>query len=118
MWVQIPPNDPWTVYSGWQFGNVSRLDLRAWKRDEIQPESLDAGAESGYSFTAGWTTPILVSHFDSTTIYLGENPLLRPRQHRQTWAWGGPALARRPGHTPRPSGAHSAYPAACSDTAG
>ena len=43
MWVQIPPNDPWTVYSGWQFGNVSRLDLRSWKRDDIQPESLDAG---------------------------------------------------------------------------
>ena len=28
MWVQIPAGDPWTVYSGWQFGNVSRFDLR------------------------------------------------------------------------------------------
>src|SRR5436309_1080389 len=47
MWVQIPANDPYTVYSGWQFGHVSRLDLRTWKRDDITPLALDAGQESG-----------------------------------------------------------------------
>src|SRR3989442_7604739 len=83
MWVQIPPSDRWTIYSGWQFGNVSRLDLRTWKRDDIQPESLDAGAESGYSFTWGWTTPILISHFDSTTVYLGGKRLVPRPPHRQ-----------------------------------
>src|SRR5260370_28964810 len=103
MWVQIPPNDPWTVYSGWQFGNVSRLDLRAWKRDEIQPESLDAGAESGYSFTWGWTTPILISHFDSTTVYLGGNPPFPPRPHRQELGTRRPDLTAPtpPGPSPR-----------------
>ncbi len=109
MWVQIPPNDPWTVYSGWQFGNVSRLDLRAWKRDEIQPESLDAGAESGYSFTWGWTTPILISHFDSTTIYLGGNRLFRLRQHGQDWEALGPDMTRTPRQTPSPEVGHTSY---------
>src|SRR5260370_6707507 len=103
MWVQIPPNDPWTVYSGWQFGNVSRLDLRAWKRDEIQPESLDAGAKSGYSFTWGWTTPILISHFDSTTIYLGGNRPVRPRQHGPNPGAPRPHHTPAPRHTPRPA---------------
>ena len=32
MWVQVPPHDPLTVYSGWQYGNVSKLDLRTWER--------------------------------------------------------------------------------------
>jgi len=69
MWVQMPPHDPWTVYSGWQFGNFSRLDLRTWKQDPIQPLSLDAGHDSGYEYNWGWTTPLLISQFDSTTIY-------------------------------------------------
>src|SRR5207247_316145 len=37
MWVQIPANDPFTVYSGWQYGHLSRLDLRTWKRDDLPP---------------------------------------------------------------------------------
>ena len=109
MWVQVPPNDPWTVYSGWQFGNVSRLDLRTFKRDEIQPESLDAGTESGYSFTWGWTTPILISHFDSTTVYLGGNRLFRLRQHGQDWEALGPDMTRTPRQRPAPEVGHTSY---------
>src|SRR5213593_3329653 len=66
MWVQIPANDPFTVYSGWQYGHLSRLDLRTWKRDDITPLALDAGQGSGYPLTWGWTTPILVSQHDPT----------------------------------------------------
>src|SRR6266581_2076720 len=47
MWVQIPANDPLTVYSGWQYGHLSRLDLKTWKRDDITPLALDAGRDSG-----------------------------------------------------------------------
>jgi photosystem II stability/assembly factor-like uncharacterized protein len=109
MWVQIPPNDPWTVYSGWQFGNVSRLDLRTWKRDDIQPESLDAGAESGYGYTWGWTTPILISRHDSGTVYLGANRLFRLRQGGRDWEALGPDMTRTPRERPAPEVGHTSY---------
>src|SRR5881628_3405155 len=70
MWVQIPANDPYTVYSGWQFGHVSRLDLKTWQRDDIIPLALDAGLDSGYPYNWGWTTPILVSQHDPTVLYV------------------------------------------------
>src|SRR2546426_5529587 len=47
MWVQIPANDPYTVYSGWQYGHLSRLGLKTWQRDDITPLALDAGQDSG-----------------------------------------------------------------------
>jgi len=53
MWVQMPPHDPWTVYSGWQFGNFSRLDLRTWKQDPIQPLSLDGRFTTRATSTTG-----------------------------------------------------------------
>jgi len=109
MWVQIPPNDPWTVYSGWQFGNVSRLDLRTWKQDDIQPAALDAGAGSGYDFTWDWTTPILISAFDTGTVYLGANRLFRLRQGGRDWDTLGPDMTRTPRENPVPEAGHTSY---------
>src|SRR2546430_10452393 len=80
MWVQIPANDPYTVYSGWQYGHLSRLDLRTWQRDDITPLALDAGLDSGYPYNWGWTTPILVSQHDPTVLYVGANHLIRDRK--------------------------------------
>jgi len=109
MWVQIPPNDPWTVYSGSQFGVVSAFDLRSWKRDDIQPAALDAGTESGYEFTWDWTAPILVSAFDSTTVYLGSNRLFRLRQHGKDYDTLGPDMTRTPRQNPTPEAGHTSY---------
>ena len=109
MWVQIPPNDPWTVYSGSQFGVVSALDLRTWQRDDIQPASLDAGTESGYEYNWDWTAPILVSAFDSTTVYLGANRLFRLRQHGKDYDTLGPDMTRTPRQNPTPEAGHTSY---------
>ncbi len=109
MWVQMPPNDPWTVYSGSQFGVVSAFDLRSWKRDDIQPAALDAGTESGYEFTWDWTAPILVSAFDSTTVYLGANHLFRLRQHGKDYDTLGPDMTRTPRENPTPEAGHTSY---------
>jgi photosystem II stability/assembly factor-like uncharacterized protein len=109
MWVQIPPNDPWTVYSGSQFGVVTALDLRTWKRDDIQPAALDAGTESGYDYTWDWTAPILISAFDSTTVYLGANRLFRLRQHGKDYDTLGPDMTRTPRQAPAPEAGHTSY---------
>src|SRR6266581_2855677 len=94
MWVQIPANDPFTVYSGWQYGHLSRLDVRTWKRDDITPLALDAGQDSGYPFTWGWTTPILVSRHDPTVLYVGANHLIRMTHRGDDWELLGPDMTR------------------------
>lgn len=94
MWVQIPWSDPFTVYSESQFGSISRLDLRTWKRDQIKPLDLDAGEGSGYAFTWGWTTPILLSQHDSTMLYVGANRLIRMRNRGNDWEVLGPDMTR------------------------
>ena len=109
MWVQVPPKDPFTVYSGWQYGNVSRLDLRTWKRDDIVPMSLDAGAESGYPFAWGWTTPILISRHDTSVVYLGANRLFRLRKGGDDWEAIGPDMTRNPREKPAPEDGHTSY---------
>ncbi|MFI5279220.1 MAG: WD40/YVTN/BNR-like repeat-containing protein [Gemmatimonadales bacterium] len=109
MWVQIPADDPFTVYSGWQFGNISRLDLKTWQRDLIQPQSLDAGAESGYPFTWGWTTPILVSQHPGGAIYVGANRLFRMHQGGNDWEIVGPDMTRTPRQSPAPEVGYTSY---------
>jgi photosystem II stability/assembly factor-like uncharacterized protein len=109
MWVQVAPDDPQVVWSGWQFGNMSRLDLRTWEREGIQPQSLDAGTESGYEFTWGWTTPILYSQHLPRTIYLGGNRLFRLKDGGNDWEALGPDMTRNPRQAPAPEAGHTAY---------
>ena len=109
MWVQMPPHDPWTVYSGWQFGNFSRLDLRTWKQEPIQPQSLDAGHDSGYEYNWGWTTPLLISQFDSTTIYAGGNKLFKLTHRGNDWQELGPDMTRANRQNPAPEVGSTSY---------
>ena len=109
MWVQVPADDPFTVFSESQFGVVSRLDLRTWQREGIQPQSLDAGAESGYDFTWGWTTPILLSQHERGTLLLGANRLFRLRQGGNDWEILGPDMTRTPRQAPTPEVGHTSY---------
>jgi photosystem II stability/assembly factor-like uncharacterized protein len=109
MWVQIPWNDPATVYSEWQFGSMSRLDLRTWKRDVIKPLALDAGAGSGYDFTWGWTTPILLSQHDPTVLYVGANHLFRLTHRGDDWEILGPDMTRANRAHPAPEEGNTSY---------
>ena len=77
MWVQVPWHDPHLIYSEWQFGSMSRLDTRTWKRESIKPLPLDAGADAGYDYRWGWTAPLLLSQHDSSVLYVGANRLFR-----------------------------------------
>jgi photosystem II stability/assembly factor-like uncharacterized protein len=109
MWVQIPADDPFTVYSGWQYGHLSRLDLRTWRRDDITPLALDAGQDSGYPFRWGWTTPILVSQHDPTVLYVGANHLIRMTHRGDDWEVLGPDMTRADRRRPAPELGHTSY---------
>ena len=109
MWVQVPPRDPHTVYSEYQFGEMTRLDLRTWKRDRIKPLALDAGGESGYDNSWGWTTPIVYSQHDSNTLYVGSNRLFRLTNKGDDWEILGPDMTRADRERPEPEKGSTSY---------
>ncbi|HVE80046.1 MAG TPA: hypothetical protein VNA89_14365 [Gemmatimonadaceae bacterium] len=111
MHVQIPWHDPHVVYSEFQFGTMSRLDLRTWKRDVIRPQSVDAGADSGYELRWGWTAPIVLSQHDSTVLYVGSNHLVRLTNEGRDWEVLGPDMTRADRRRPEPEVGHTSYQA-------
>lgn len=112
MWVQVSRTDPNVIYSEAQFGSMSRLDTRTWKRDDIQPLALDAGGDAGYSYTWGWTTPLLASQHDTATIYAGANRLFRIHDHGDAgidWETLGPDMTRADRTHPEAEGPNTSY---------
>ena len=109
MSVQVPWHDPAIVYSSSQFGFVSRLDLRTWKRDPLKPLSLDAGGESGYELSWGWTTPVVLSQHDSTVLYVGSNRLFRLSDGGEDSELLGPDMTRADRRRPEPEAGSTSY---------
>lgn len=81
MQVQIDSRNSNTVYTGFQFGNYFRLDLKNDKRKYIQPKH-ELG-ETPYRFN--WQTPILLSPHNQDILYLGGNKLHRSLNKGDDW---------------------------------
>jgi photosystem II stability/assembly factor-like uncharacterized protein len=112
MWAQISRTNPNIIYSESQFGSMSRLDMRTWKRDRIQPIALDAGGDSGYGYTWGWTTPLALSQHDTATLYVGGNHLFRIHDHGDKgvdWEVVGPDMTRATREHPEGEGPNTSY---------
>jgi hypothetical protein len=109
MWVSTPPGDPHTVYSSYQFGALSRLDLRTGRRDPLQPVTVDAGSEGGYPLTFGWTAPLVQSQHDSATFYFGANRLVRFTRGGRDWELLGPDMTRADRTRPAPDTGSTSY---------
>ncbi len=73
MQVQVDPRDNNTVYTGFQFGNYFRLDMKSGYRKNISPKH-ELG-DRPYRFN--WQTPILISRHQTEIIYMGANKFLR-----------------------------------------
>lgn len=81
MQVQIDRRNPNIVYTGFQFGNYYRLDLKTKKRTPIQPKH-----ELGENpFRFNWQTPIMLSGHNQDILYLGGNKLHRSLDQGETW---------------------------------
>ena len=109
MWVQIPADDPFTLYSGSQFGAMSRLDLRTWQREDIQPEALDAGAGSGYAYNWDWTAPLVASAHLPGVLYFGSNRLFKLKDRGRDHEILGPDMTRSPRQNPAPEQGYTSY---------
>lgn len=81
MQVQIDKRNSNIVYTGFQFGIYSRLDLQNGKRSNIQPKH--TLGEAPYRFN--WQTPILLSSHNQDILYYGANKLLRSMDRGDHW---------------------------------
>ena len=81
MEIQIDNRNPNIVFTGYQFGFYSRLDLDSGKRKSIKP-SHELG-ESPYRFN--WQTPILLSSHNQDVLYLGSNFLHKSTDQGNNW---------------------------------
>ncbi|MBS3737578.1 MAG: glycosyl hydrolase [Psychroflexus sp.] len=81
MQIEIDDRNSNIVYTGFQFGNYFRLDLKNKDRKYIQPKH-ELG-ESPYRFN--WQTPILLSPHNQDILYLGGNKLMRSMNQGDDW---------------------------------
>jgi len=101
-YARIDPNDPTTVYSESQNGGLIRLDTVTGERKRIRPADpqdlrpADAEVPEGAidEYRWNWSAPILISHWDPATIYLGTQALLRSPDRGDSWQAISPDLTR------------------------
>jgi photosystem II stability/assembly factor-like uncharacterized protein len=86
-YAQMDPNDPNLVYTESQDGNVLRRNLKTHESRSIRPP-----APEGERYRFQWNSPIVVSTFDSKTIYYGGNYLFKSTDQGDNWARLGPDL--------------------------
>ena len=90
MQIQIDNRNSNIIYTGFQFGNYSRIDLSTKKRKYIQPKH-ELG-EHPYRFN--WQTPILLSSHNQDILYLGSNHLHRSLNQGDNWETISPDLTQ------------------------
>lgn len=81
MQVQIDNRNSDIVYTGFQFGNYSRIDREKDEQTYIQPKH-ELG-EPPYRFN--WQTPILLSPHNQDILYFGGNKLMRSMNQGTDW---------------------------------
>lgn len=95
-YAMADPGDSSIVYEDTHFGDLARLDLRSGERQYISPQpiiSFGTGA-STYPYRFNWSAPLLLSHFDSSTLFFGGNVLFRSSDRGRTWMTFSPDLTK------------------------
>ncbi len=82
MYSQVDPADPNWIYSDSQDGNITRRDLRTQQSRSIRPREDD---EKSPRYRFQWTSPFIISHFDSKTLYLGGNYVFKSTDRGDSW---------------------------------
>lgn len=86
--AQPDPNDPDIVYGESQDGNLFRRNVKTGESKSIRPREEEN--EKRYRFN--WNSPILISSFDSNTIYYGGNFLFKSPDRGDNWTKVSPDL--------------------------
>ncbi|MEQ1923463.1 MAG: hypothetical protein ABL952_13240, partial [Pyrinomonadaceae bacterium] len=79
--AQPDPNDPDIVYGESQDGNLFRRNVKTGENKSIRPR--EEVGEKNYRFQ--WNSPIVISAYDSNTIYYGGNFLFKSTNRGDSW---------------------------------
>jgi len=85
--VQVDPNDWSTVYSESQGGAITRIDQKTGGGKFIRPR-----AAQGEKLRFNWSTPILISPHNSSTLFIGSNKLFKSVNRGDVWKAISPDL--------------------------
>ncbi|HZS44912.1 MAG TPA: glycosyl hydrolase [Blastocatellia bacterium] len=92
MYAVVDPNDPTTIYTDTQDGNIVRYDTKTGERKSIRPPAAKPGEPAN---RYNWTSPIVISPFDSKEIYLAGNKLWRSFDRGDNWEAISPDLTKQ-----------------------
>jgi len=94
-YTAIPPDDPFTIYSESQNGNIRRVDLRTGNSQGIDPEAPDEDDPTDTNIAPpppvdteirwNWNTPFILSPHNSGIIHAGANRFFTSRDAGETW---------------------------------
>jgi len=87
-YAQPDPNDPNTVYAESQDGNLLRRNTLSGESKGIRPRE----TEDEKRFRFQWNSPILISAFDSNTIYYAGNFVFKSTNRGDDWTKISPDL--------------------------
>jgi photosystem II stability/assembly factor-like uncharacterized protein len=79
------PEDPTTVYTGSQFGNISRFDVKRRSSRSIRPRSQER-------LRSNWMSPFVISPHNSKTLYWGSQFLHKTTNRGDDWTTISPDL--------------------------
>lgn len=82
MQVQVDTRDNQTVYTGFQFGNYSRLNKMMPRQTAKRITPLHPLGERPYRFN--WQTPVLLSSHNQDVVYFGGNKFFRSMNKADT----------------------------------
>lgn len=94
-YTAISPEDPLTIYSESQNGNLRRVDVALGEIGSIEPEPPDEDEPDATNIVPpppvdtpirwNWNTPFLLSPHNAGTIHAGANRLFTSRDRGDTW---------------------------------
>ncbi|MCC7229412.1 MAG: hypothetical protein IT203_03395 [Fimbriimonadaceae bacterium] len=103
--VQVDPNDWTTLYSESQGGAASRTDLKKGTGASIRPRTI----EGQPPYRWNWSTPIVLSPHNSSTVYIGGNRLFKSVRRGENMVPISPDLTTNDPNKQKP-GANSVTP--------
>jgi hypothetical protein len=95
MQVQVDTRDNTTAYTGFQFGNYSRVNRLAPRETAKRITPVHSLGEKPFRFN--WQTPVLVSRHNADIIYFGGNKLFRSFNKADTLIAISPDLTKGDG---------------------
>jgi photosystem II stability/assembly factor-like uncharacterized protein len=83
--IAIDPKDANVIYTAYQFGNASRLNLKTGEREKIRPRHELSATKKERPLRYNWIAPIVMSPHSRDILYFGTNRLHRSFDRGDTW---------------------------------